>query len=230
MNDILPEKIIKEIEDHNLVPKPKWKINLKRVVLWSLAGFATILGGVAVSIIIFVFIDYDPTAHEYLNQSAFKDILLTIPYLWFVVLVALTIVAKYSFRHIKFGYRYATFKVVGLVLGASIITGLALNAVDAGERIDDFLDDVVPYYNQLVYTSKDAWSQPEKGFLGGTVIGGVNGQEFEILDFHRTIWRINIGDLENDNVELIKRGVKIKVIGVEGGGNSFRAQHIFLWD
>ncbi len=230
MKDPLPEKIIKEIEDHNLVPKPRWQFLLKRTTLWSFAGFATILGGVAVSIIIFVFVDHDFVAHTYLNQSVFEDVLLTIPYVWFLALVILVVIAQYSFRHIKFVYHHATLLIVGLVLAGNILIGLVLNTIDAGEHIDNFLDRTVPYYSQLVYTSKDVWSHPEKGLLGGTVINAIKKQEFEMMDFHKVIWRIDINALQNDDIFLINPGVKIKIIGVKENNSLFKAQHIFLWD
>ena len=229
MNNTLPEKIIEEIKKQGIEPRPRWQFLLKRSVLWSLAIFSTILGGIAVAIIVFTFIDHDASARIYLNESIFEDILLTIPYLWLVTLAVLVVVTKYAVRHTKFGYRYTTVRIVGAVLVGSILFGIVLDTMDVGERIQDFLVERAPYYDALTNTSKDSWSHPEKGLLGGTISALISTEEFDIIDFRKKVWRVDMARIDDNNKSIIQEGSKIKIIGTMEDISTFRAVRVFPW-
>ena len=103
MEKQLPENIIKIIDERNLTPIPRWHFLLKRSVFWTIAGIAVLLGGVAVSVIIFVYFDHDTEGMIYLNQSLVDNILMTIPYFWIVSLAFLIALTHISIRHTKGG-------------------------------------------------------------------------------------------------------------------------------
>ncbi|MHB8651555.1 MAG: hypothetical protein ACYC8S_00215 [Minisyncoccota bacterium] len=229
MTNTLPEKIIEEIKKQGIKPRPKWQVLLKRWVLWSIAAFSTVLGGIALAIIIFTFIDRDTSVRVYLKKSAVEDILRIIPYFWFVTLAVLTVVAQYAVRHTKFGYRYATVKIVSGVLLGSIVLGITLNTMDVGESVQGFLVDTVPSYDALVYTSKDAWVQPEKGLLGGTVTTIISSEEFELIDFHKKRWRVNTSEVQGNDDSVVRQGAVIKIIGTQKDTSLFRAGQVFPW-
>lgn len=230
MNNILSEKIIEEIKRQGIKPRPRWQFLLKRWVLWSLAVFSAVLGSIAIAIIIFTFIDHDASVRVYLQGSAVADILLAIPYFWLITLAVLTGVAKYAVRHTQFGYRYATTRIITAVLIGSTVLGITLNVMDVTGSIQDFLIETVPAYDALIYTSKDAWSRPEKGALGGTVINIGNSDYFELLDFHKKTWRIDMSELQ-DHIDInIKPGMILKIIGTQKDNSTFRAGQIFPWN
>ncbi|MHB8842308.1 MAG: hypothetical protein ACYC56_11095 [Candidatus Aquicultor sp.] len=230
MNKTLPEKVIEEIKKQGIEPRPRWQFLLKRWVLWSLAIFSTILGGIAIAIIIFTFIDHEASVRVYLKQSAVEDILSAIPYFWFATLVILTGVTKYAVRNTKFGYRYAMARIVAAVLIGSIFFGITFNTIGVGESVQDFLVETVPSYDVLTYTSKDAWSQPEKGLLGGTVTTIISSEEFELVDFHKKSWRVNTSEIQGNDDLIIRQGAIIKIIGTQKDSLLFRAGQVFPWN
>lgn len=229
MTNTLPEKIIEEIKKQGIEPRPRWQFLLKRSVLWSLAVFSTVLGGIAVAIIFFTFIDHDGGVRVYLQGSAVEDILLAIPYFWLITLAVLTGVAKYAVRHTKFGYRYATTRIIVAVLIGSTVLGIALNVMDVAASMQDFLVETVPAYDVLMYTSKDAWSRPEKGALGGTITNTGNLKYFELTDFQKKTWRIDKSELQ-DHIDIsIKQGMVVKIIGTKKDDSTFLAGQVFPW-
>jgi hypothetical protein len=229
MNNTSPEKIIEEIKKQGIESRPRWQFLLKRWTLWSMAILSIIVGSIAVAVIIFTFIDYDTSVRTYLQKSAVENILLSIPYFWLVTLVILVGITKYAVRHTKFGYRYATTRIVMTVLVGSMLLGIGLNFLDVGESVQNFLVDTFPAYDSLVYTSKDAWSQPDKGLLGGTVIMIVNSDEFTIMDFHKKTWQIDTSELQGKSDIDIKQGIIVKIIGTKKDNSTFQAGQIFLW-
>lgn len=230
MNNMLPEKIIEEIKNRGIAPKPRWHFLLKRSVLWSLTAISTALGGIAVAVIIFIFIDNDAGARAYLNESIFMDLLETIPYLWFGTLLLIIGITQYAVRHTKFGYRYTTIRIVGVVIVSSVLLGIALNTLEVGERVQDFLALKVPYYKELVSTSKDVWSRPEKGLLGGNITDVISSEEFKLTDFQSKDWLIDSGQIEITDGTIIKPGSIIKIIGTKEDSTTFRAVKILLWN
>lgn len=230
MKETLPENIIKTIEEHNLAPIPRWHFLLKRSVFWSIAGASVVLGGIAIAVIIFVFFDHDPDARNYLNQSFVDDILLTIPYLWLATLVFLIALARISIRRTKGGYRYGILKVAGFALAVSLALGLVLNAFDFGDSVNEYLNESIPYYNSLVYTSKDAWSQPQKGLLGGTVVSVFDENTILIQDFRHKEWKIDLSERQNSDTPVpLQPGDSIRITGKDTGSNTFQVEQIFPW-
>lgn len=229
MNNMLPEKIIEEIKNRGIVPRPRWHFLLKRSVLWSLVAIATIFGGIAVAVIIFIFIDHDANARAYLNESIFVDLLETIPYLWFGALFLLIGITQYVIRHTKSGYRYTTARIVGVVVVSSVVLGIVLSALEVGERVQDFLVERAPYYDKITNTSKDSWSHPEKSLLGGMVTEVVSSDEFKLTDFHNKDWFVDSGKIEDANVAIIQLGSTIKMIGTQEDTTTFRAVQVLPW-
>ncbi len=229
MNDLLPEKIIEELKKQGIESRPRWQFLLKRWTLWLVAILSTIIGGIAVAVIIFTFVDYDITARTYLQKSVVEYILISIPYFWLVTLFILVGIAKYVVRHTKFGYRYATARIIAIVLAGSILLGIGLNFLDVGQGVQDFLVETFPAYDSLTYTSKDAWSQPEKGLLGGTITTIVNSEKFTISDFHKKTWQIDTSELQEKNGVTIRLGTVIKIIGTKKDDSTFNAGQLFFW-
>ncbi len=229
MNNKLPEKIIEAIKREGIEPRPRWQFLLKRSMLWSLATVATVLGGIAIAVIIFIFIDHDTNARAYLNESIFVDLLETIPFLWFGTLLLLIVITQYAIRHTKSGYRYTTARIVGAVIVSSVMLGIALSTMEVGERVQDFLAERVPYYNELTSTSKDVWSHPAKGLLGGTVTGVNSSEELKLTDFLNKDWLVDIGGIDVADRSIIREGLMIKMIGTQEDNSTFRAIRVLPW-
>lgn len=230
MEKISFKNIENKIVEREIVPIPRWHFLLKRRVFWLIASASVLLGGIAVAIITFVFFDHDFEARNYINQSLVDDILLTIPYIWLVILSLLVFITRISFRHTKNGYRHGIFKVVGITLVLSILLGLILNAFDLGGTINEYFNETIPYYDSLVYTSKDAWSQPEKGLLGGVVISIVDNDNIVLNDFKHNEWKINLTERQTGDASTnLQIGDVIKIVGKDVGGGVFQAEQVFVW-
>ena len=145
MKKQLSENIIGIIDERNLTPIPHWHFLLKRSVFWTIAGFAVLLGGLAVSIIIFVYFDHDTEGMIYLNQSLVDNMLITIPYFWLVSLALLIALTHISIRHTKGGYRYGVLRVAAVALIVSLALGFVFDEFDVGKNINESLSESIPY-------------------------------------------------------------------------------------
>ena len=230
MEKQLSENIIKIIDERNLTPIPRWHFLLKRSVFWTIAGIAVLLGGLAVSVIIFVYFDHDTEGMIYLNQSLVDNILMTIPYFWIVSLAFLIALTHISIRHTKGGYRYGVLRVAVIALIASLALGFVFDEFDVGMAINESLNESIPYYNSLVYTSKDEWSKPEKGLLGGTVLSVADEKGVRARDFSGREWHITFQQFDEEDISLVPRpGERLKVVGKDTGNGVFHAEEVFPW-
>ena len=230
MKDTLPEDIMRAIDERGITPIPRWHFLLKRSVFWTIAGVAVLLGGLAVSVIIFVYFDHDTEGMIYLNQGLVDNILMAIPYFWLVSLAFLITLTHISIRHTKIGYRYGVVRVAVIALIASLALGFAFDEFDVGANVNESLNESIPYYNSLVYTSEDEWSQPEKGLLGGVVLTVANASGVSIRDFRNKEWHIDLHGFDVEDTGLVPRpGERFKAVGKHLGNNTFQAEQVFLW-
>ena len=230
MKKQLSESIIKTIDERGLTPIPRWHFLLKRSVFWTIAGVAVLLGGLAVSVIIFVYFDHDTEGMIYLNQSHVDNILKTIPYFWLVSLSLLIALTHISIRLTKGGYKFGILRVAGGALLASFVLGFVFDELDMGKNINESLNESIPYYNTLVYTSTDEWSQPGKGLLGGTVLTEASAYGVSIRDFRKKEWHIDFQGFDSEDISLVpKPGERLKAVGKDLGNNVFQAEQVFSW-
>ena len=230
MKTQLSEDIIGLIDKRNLTPIPRWYFLLKRSVFWTTAVFAVVLGGLAVSVIIFVYFDHDTEGMVYLNQTLIDNLLKTIPYFWLVSLIFLIALTNMSIRYTKGGYRYGVLRVVAIALITSLALGFVFNEFEMGKTINESLSESIPYYNSLVYTSTDEWSQPEKGLLGGIVLTTADTYSVSIRDFRNKEWHISFQGFDAEDISAVPRpGERLRGVGKDLGNNTFQAEQVFPW-
>lgn len=153
--DNFSENIVRAIDERGATPKPRWHFLLKRSVFWACAVLSVAVGGAAFSVAEFVFFDNDSISLISLDQSSIRDIAVSIPYIWLLVLGIFATSAYLGFRHTRKGYRQATTIVVGVVILLSIVLGLTLNAFDFGQSVHKYLLAHTDFYDLLIHSSED---------------------------------------------------------------------------
>ena len=151
------EHIVKEIAERGATPKPRWHFLLKRSVFWTLAALSVVIGGIAVSVAMYVFFDNDGlrTLGQPALQDTLRDFAQSIPYIWLFVLGLFTASAYLGFRQTRKGYRYATTMVVGAAISISLVFGLILDTLDFGQMVHKYLLSNTTVYDILIHSSED---------------------------------------------------------------------------
>ena len=226
----ISDKVLKQIEENNIKPKPRWYFLTKNYFIWSMFGISVILGSFAFSIVLFIIKQLDWDIHYYIGDNILKTIFISLPYLWIIFLILFLGVAYYNFIHTKSGYRFRFISILLISLIISIILGTTLYTNGYSENLEKIFSQKIPYYDKLVYTCEKQWMQPKKGLLAGTIIEmrlsensfileDLNNKRWEV-DFYQTVWK---GKL-NPSLNL-----KIKIIGKIVDDNYFKAIEIRPW-
>lgn len=152
------ENVITMLDERKVEPRPRWHFLLKRSVFWPLAALSVLVGGVAVSVALYIFFDNDGLllSGDRAFQEAVLDIAQSIPYIWFAVLGLFTTSTYLIFRRTRKGYRYATARVVGVAIVASVVLGILLDAFDFGQAVHKYLLANTTAYDMLIRSSEDA--------------------------------------------------------------------------
>ena len=201
------------IAKNQIKPIPKWEFEFTRWSLWLGLGLSLLVLIIGIGVSWFGLAD---------------DII--VPYLWLLVVGAFFGLAYYLFKNTKGAYRFEIWKILGIIGILGLIMGGILFKAGLASRIDRNLEANLPYYRQMVPMKMKVWSNPESGYLSGKIIQITGSNSFIIKDFNNKDWKI---DSENSLIRgrvTIKVDEDIKLIGVQTGARSFRAEDIRPWN
>lgn len=228
MNKI-SEKILDKIKQQHITPKPKWQFLLKDYLVWIMFVIATIIGSLSIGVIIYLLTDFDWTVYQYLHESFFEYFVISLPYLWFVLLIIFVGLAYYQFRHTKKGYRYRPYIIILLSISFSFILGFLLFTLGTARRFDQSLIKTIPPYEKIIRRKSHIWMNPERGLLAGKIIFIKTGQELELADFKKNYWQVNIEEAHYPSFIKLESGEIIRLVGEKQDDFHFKADKIMPW-
>jgi len=232
MENKFSQKVLEKIKEEKIEPKPRWQFLLKDYFIWLTFGISLLVGGLAFCVMLLIILDNDWDIYRYLEISPLEHFLISLPYIWILLLLLFLAVAYYNYRYTKKGYCCNAFTILALSVFGSIILGTFFHALGLGGKIDRTLSRNFSFYQKIhcCCHRKDIWTQPEKGLLGGKIIGIKNVSNFDLEDFSGFIWQVE------KNEQTLLRGPilveieeEVKLIGKKKEEKVFRAFEIRPW-
>jgi len=221
----LSEKIIKKIEKEKIEPKSKWIFELKNISIWVLFALSLIIGSIAISLIIFILRNNDWDLRPHVG-GLFKFVILTMPYLWIIILIVFVLFAYFELKNTKGGYRYNPFLIVLISVLISIILGSGLHVFGASRSMDDVLSKRMPLYPKMFFQKDMMWRMQSEGLLGGTIKSIKGEKEFEIEDLSGKNWSVTANGFDPVGGLVLEEGMEVKIIGEKVDDNTFKAYEI----
>jgi hypothetical protein len=228
MGDV-SKKVFEEIKEKKVAMTPKWHFAVFRVLIFVLLAMLFFLGIFVFSLIYHLIFNFELGGIMKKNSSA-QMIVHGLPYFWFLVLGIAVILWVLEFMKTSFGYRIKTsFVAISMIL-ITFVFGFGLHSLGTGEIMENFMENNVPSYGNIVKTPKNFWLQPEKGLLSGEIIDlDEEMKNLTIQDWGERIWEVNYaGAVILKDVKLMNKK-KIKIIGKEEGACCFEAEEIRRW-
>lgn len=224
MKKDLGKKIISKIKQEKIKPEPRWKFLVKNYAIWISGILSILIGGLAFSVIMFLVLNNDWDVYNYINDSFLAFILLTLPYIWIILLGLFVVSAHYNIIHTKKGYKYKLPTVVISVVFISMFLGVLFYNIGFGQAIDETLCYSMPTYKQYVNKRVDYWNVPEEGRIMGMVIGVEENKDFKLIDLDHQSWLILTDTMQHPAV--IEPRMQIRIIGIKSGTSTFSAHII----
>jgi hypothetical protein len=229
----IKDKVLEKIKENKIEPKPRWQILLKNDVIWSVFGFAVLIGAISFCVILDTISDNDWDIYRYATDSPLQRIILSLPFFWFGFLLIFWILAFYYYKQTKSGYRFSSLRILGLSIIASIFLGATFNFFfGLGEKVEVTLAERIPFYDIVNShcNNKEVWMQPEKGLLAGSIVSITVPESFYLEDFNGASWRVDEGkNIFIKTKSPLTDNEEIKIIGEEESAGVFRALEIRIW-
>ncbi len=226
----LSQKVLNQIKEKNIKPKPTLEFFLRECFVWFFGTISLLVGGLVFSVIIYMFVTNDWDVYEYIDESFFSFILVTLPYFWLLFLAFFIFIADYNFKHTKTGYRYKLIFIISISILISIVLGFIFYIAGMGKIIDKAFSENIPQYYHIMNKRMIIWKHPERGLLSGIVIEVFGDSVFKMKDINNIYWFV---DKKNavivGGLSLIEDGQRLRVIGKKIDENNFKAFKIMPW-
>jgi hypothetical protein len=227
-NQKLTKEIFEKIKEKHISPKPKWQFKLKGYFVWTVFAVSIVIGGVAISIIIFTLVNSDWNARTYVSGGLGRHMIVMVPYLWIALLSLFIFTADYNFKHTKKGYRYGLLTVIGISVFASLVLGSSLYAFGIGHRVDNILGQKFNAYQDLGAKRLQMWNHSERGLLAGIIVS-VEDDSFVLKDVGGNEWTV-LGDKLPQIHKVIFNNIdNVRVIGIKIEEGVFEACAVLPW-
>ncbi len=220
------EKLLEKIKAGHLAPKPRWRFLVKNYLVWGLGALALLVGGLAFSVIIYMFSFNDWDIYSQMSNSLFEFVILTLPYFWIVILVLFILAVNYNLRHTKTGYRYP---VAGIVAGTIVISmalGVLFFGVGMGQAIDDALAENIPLYENIINQRVQFWNAAQTGRIAGVVNAITSEDSFTMITPDNREWLISAGSASLPSEFEVVSGMPLKLLGQKTATSTFSASEI----
>lgn len=220
----LADKILGEIKDKHLHPKPKWEFIVKDSVVWVLVIVSLGIGSLATSVVIYMIDNNEWDLSKKINGNIVTFVFVTLPIFWLVILAIFVLFIYYNFKHTKGGYKYRAYGVIIASVSFSLISGVLLYNLGLAQAIDDVFEAKAPLYTSLVNRKQQLFHHPELGVLPAQVVQVLSPTELLVIDPRQNQWQVLIGELEGDCP--CQEGRKIIAVGEMMDTGVFKALQI----
>jgi hypothetical protein len=228
MKDLIENTLGKIIKE-NIRPEPRWKYLAKKYSAWILFVAVAFVGATTLAVAYFVASQLDWDLYSVTHRNPFFYFLSILPYLWIILFIILAFLAFLNIRKTETGYRYNFSKITLTVLGVLLMFGFLMTLFGFGGKINASIMRGFPGYGKFVTTKESQWSQPEKGFLAGT-INSVSDDFIDLQDLAGKAWQVTYDKNTSIRPSVnLETGEMIKTIGQKNNSRNFQASEIRPW-
>jgi hypothetical protein len=176
--------------------------------------------------------------HQYAFYEATHDNFLTfvvetLPYLWLIVFVAMSLFAIYNLRHTMHGYRYPVWVILASSVVLSFAGGSAMQLLGFGYTVDRVLGENMNMYMSQQKQERKLWQAPEDGRLVGRQVLSTLVPTSTIIfeDIQGVRWTLSVEELTPMDLQLLASEKNIKLLGTTSDTTTrrFHACGAFPW-
>lgn len=222
------ERLVQRIKDQQETPIPRWFFWARNTALWAGFAVATLLGGLAFSVVLFSIQQSDFNVLGHLSHSRIERFLGMLPVLWLAFLAIFLVLAMYSVQYAPKGYKLSWVRLGGYSTGLSFVVGTLFFIAGGAQQLEETFAVRVTQYESIQQKKMALWSMPDEGYLSGEIVE-TERTSFELRDFSGKVWTIIHQNATIPPVVLIEQGEQIKIIGTRMADDTFMAKEIRPW-
>jgi hypothetical protein len=222
------EKIIEMIREKEMKPKARWRFTTKNSLSWATFIIAVLFGAMAFSVILFAIQQSDFSLIAHMSHSIFEFMLGLIPLIWIIFLIIFLVMAIFSIKNSRKGYKFTSLSLAGFCAALSILAGTLFFISGGASWLENAFATTVRQYDSIEERKTKVWTMPEDGYLSGIILS-VGDTTFEMEDFNGKSWTIEFREADIVPSISIVDGEKIKMTGNMTSDDAFKADKIRPW-
>ena len=222
------QKLLDKIQSEHIKQKKRLLFIAKNVFFWVLFSISILIGGAAISVIIFALRQSDFEILEHITHSRIEFFVGMLPIIWIVFSIIFLGISIWGISETKKGYKYNPLTIVSGSLLFSVLLGIVFYFSGGAQGVEAIFAKNVPGYQSVMEKKLAVWSMPQEGFLSGTIIS--IDDVIKLKDWDGQEWQINASEAFIRGRTKLTEGEQIKIIGVLESGNIFKAQEIRPWN
>jgi hypothetical protein len=208
----ISDKALKLINQNLIKPIPKWDVVVKNWGLWFGSIISLIILIIGIGITWFGLVDN-----------------IIVPYLWIFIAIIFSFFSYLFFEKTKKAYHYKKWQIIIFIITVGLIIGGILFKTGIANSIDKELEKKSTYYRQVVPVKVQTWTNPEAGYLSGTITEIIDDNNFKIKDFDGKTWTVNSQNTLIKGRIQIENGQEIKLLGTQKDNNNFTVEEVRPW-
>lgn len=211
----LKETLMNRIESENVCPRSRVFFRCRECFVWTFWLVSVIVGALAVAVSLFVMMHHQYALYEATHHNFLTFIVETLPYLWLIVFVAMSLFAIYNLRHTKKGYRYPVWVILASSVVASFAGGSVLQFLGFGYTIDRVLGENMAMYMSQAKQERQLWQMPEDGRLIGRQVLTTTIPTSTVIfeDSTGVRWTLNVSELTQMDLDLLATEREMRLLG-----------------
>lgn len=229
------DKILEQIEEQHVAPTPRWVFVAKNTAFWGLWILSMLIGAAALAASLFVFTNAGWEFRELTHSGFVMFFVENVPLLWILALCLMLVLGIENLRHTKTGYRYPMIALFSLNLFGSIVLGIGLFILGAGQFIDQDVGGQIPFHRPALLRQERMWTDSSRGLLSGSVIDIEDDyHQFTVQTFDGKTVLVSGGDVSEQGRDVLSRVSVVRIIGLPQDTSStntlFHACFVFPWE
>lgn len=214
MNNKIKESVLDRLEREGITPRSRLYWMSYEYAFWSAWLLSVVLGAVALAVLSFTSLYIGYSLYEATHPTFLTFFFATLPYLWFLTFVGLTLVAYFNLRNTKRGYKYSLYLVVGSSFGFSVLGAVMLHSLGTGYYLDYYLGEHLDSYQSRAEFEAQMWQNPLAGRLLGAVkvLDEDDLERVRFIDVKNEEWDVTITELRPKDSELLLSGHKVRML------------------
>lgn len=227
----IASEVLKRIESESITPTSRFKYLCAEWGVWIVWLATIISGAAALSVSFYVTMSANYALYEATHANFVTFFVAVMPYVWVCFFIAMVYVSIFQMRNTARGYRYSTWVVISSSLMFTFLGATLLHCFGLGYVLDQKLGQQLDSYMSQTKMEQKLWQMPQAGRLVGTLEqlhqDNISEPIFNFKDEEGVLWRLSVNELRSQDIDLLARGERVRLLGTTTSEFSFHVCGVF---
>ncbi len=151
MNTKLSKKIIKEIQEKQIIPKSKIFFIIKNMLFWLFSVLSVLIGAISFSTILYNLSGNQEIINAFLLKNNISlEIFNFLPVFWIIILIIFLLLSIKNYKKTNNFYKYNLYFIFLIIIVLAFGFGSLMFSVGIGQKTEQLTQNYLPFYNKHI--------------------------------------------------------------------------------